>query len=184
MSIITFKDFIYSAEYNKVIFDEFEFVQVFDNNNNNDNDNNNNKRKFKRTNYKLNKLRNIDFPFILLNLVEDLLDKINLVLIVEETYTHNKVNYHCSLKSELEHYKFVEDIYYNFSLICDNNNVITIETSIDKKYNENNINEIDKFILNILLLFIENNYTSYVKNEIFKKKLNKINLHSFVLNIT
>ena len=132
MSIITFKDFIYSAEYNKVIFDEFEFVQVFDNNNNNDN----NKRTFKRTNYKLNKLRNIDFPFILLNLVEDLLDKINLVLIVEETYTHNKVNYHCSLKSELEHYKFVEDIYYNFSLICDNNNVITIETSIDKKYND------------------------------------------------
>ena len=90
----------------------------------------------------------------------------------------------CCLKSELEHYKFVEDIYYNFTLICDNNNVITIETSIDKKYNENNINEIDKFILNILILFIENNYTSYVKNEIFKKKLNKINLHSFVLNIT
>ena len=46
------------------------------------------------------------------------------------------------------------------------------------------INEIDKFILNLLLFFIENTYTSYVKNDIFKKKLNRINLHSFVLNIT
>ena len=48
---------------------------------------------------------------------------------------------------------------------------------------ENNINEIDKLLLNMLLLFIENGYTSYVKNEIFIKKMNKINLHSFVLNI-
>ena len=46
------------------------------------------------TNYKLNKLRNIDFPFVLLNLIEDLLDKINVELTVNETYTHNNVNYY------------------------------------------------------------------------------------------
>ena len=175
MSINNFEDFIRGEEFNKVIFDEYDFIEI---------SKHNNTRILKRTNYNLNKLKNIDFPFALLKLVEDLLDKINLELTVNETYTHNNVNYYCNLKSELEHYKFIEDIYYNLDLKCDNNNVITIETSIDKKYNENNINEIDKFILNILILFIENNYTSYVKNEIFKKKLNKINLHSFVLNIT
>jgi hypothetical protein len=175
MSITNFKDLIYGDEYNKVIFEEYDFIQTSQHNN---------KRSFKRTNYKLNKLRNIDFPFVLLNLIEDLLDKINVELTVNETYTHNNVNYYCNLKSELEHYKFIEDIYYSLDLKCDDNNNITIQTSIDKKYNENNINEIDKFILNLLLFFIENTYTSYVKNEIFKKKLNRINLHSFVLNIT
>ena len=175
MSINNFEDFIRGEEFNKVIFDEYDFIEI---------SKIDNKRILKRNNYNLNKLKNIDFPFALLKLVEDLLDKIKLELTVNETYTHNNVNYYCNLKSELEHYKFIEDIYYNLNLKCDNNNNITIETSIDKKYNENDINEIDKFILNLLLVFIENTYTSYVKNEIFKKKLNKINLHSFVLNIT
>ena len=174
MSISNFEDFIRGEEFNKVIFDEYDFIEI---------SKDNNTRILKRTNYNLNKLKNIDFPFVLLKLVEDLLDKINLELTVNETYTNNNVNYYCNLKSELEHYKFIEDIYYNLNLKCDNNN-ITIETSIDKKYNENDINEIDKFILNLLLFFIENTYTSYVKNDIFKKKLNRINLHSFVLNIT
>ena len=175
MSINNFEDFIRGEEFNKVIFDEYDFIEI---------SKIDNKRILKRNNYNLNKLKNIDFPFVLLKLVEDLLDKIKLELTVNETYTHNNVNYYCNLKSELEHYKFIEDIYYNLNLKCDNNNNITIETSIDKKYNENDINEIDKFILNLLLVFIENTYTSYVKNEIFKKKLNRINLHSFVLNIT
>ena len=175
MSINNFEDFIRGEEFNKVIFDEYDFIEI---------SKTDNKRVLKRNNYNLNKLKNIDFPFVLLKLVEDLLDKINLELTVNETYTHNNVNYYCNLKSELEHYKFIEDIYYNLNLKCDDNNNITIETSIDKKYNENDINEMDKFILNFLLFFIENTYTSYVKNEIFKKKLNRINLHSFVLNIT
>jgi hypothetical protein len=175
MSINNFENFIRGEEFNKVIFDEYDFIEI---------SKNDNTRILKRNNYNLNKLKNIDFPFVLLKLVEDLLDKINLELTVNETYTHNNVNYYCNLKSELEHYKFIEDIYYNLNLKCDDNNNITIETSIDKKYNENDINEIDKFILNILLFFIENTYTSYVKNDIFKKKLNRINLHSFVLNIT
>jgi hypothetical protein len=174
MSINNFEDFIRGEEFNKVIFDEYDFIEI---------SKTDNKRVLKRNNYNLNKLKNIDFPFVLLKLVEDLLDKINLELTVNETYTHNNVNYYCNLKSELEHYKFIEDIYYNLNLKCDDNNNITIETSIDKKYNENDINEMDKFILNFLLFFIENTYTSYVKNEIFKKKLNRINLHSFVLNI-
>ena len=174
MSINKCEDFIRGEEFNKVIFDEYDFIEI---------SKNDNKRVLKRNNYNLNKLKNIDFPFVLLKLVEDLLDKINLELTVNETYTHNNVNYYCNLKSELEHYKFIEDIYYNLNLKCDDNNNITIETSIDKKYNENDINEMDKFILNFLLFFIENTYTSYVKNEIFKKKLNRINLHSFVLNI-
>jgi len=148
MSINNFEDFIRSAEFNKVIFEEYDFIEI---------SKNDNTRILKRTNYNLNKLKNIDFPFVLLKLVEDLLDKINLELTVNETYTHNNVNYYCNLKSELEHYKFIEDIYYNLNLKCDDNNNITIETSIDKKYNENDINE---------------------------KKLNRINLHSFVLNIT
>ena len=174
MSINNFEDLIRGEEFNKVIFDEYDFIEI---------SKTDNTRVLKRNNYNLNKLKNIDFPFVLLKLVEDLLDKINLELTVNETYTHNNVNYYCNLKSELEHYKFIEDIYYNLNLKCDDNNNITIETSIDKKYNENEINEIDKFILNLLLFFIENTYTSYVKNEIFKKKLNRINLHSFVLNI-
>ena len=175
MSIITFKDFIHGSEYNKVMYEEYDFIVI---------DDNDNKRILKRTNYNLQKLRNIDFPFALLKLIEDLLDKINMEVIVRETITNNNVNYYCNLKTNIEHYKFIEDIYYNLDLKCDIDNNITIETSIDKKYNENNINEIDKFLLNILLFFVENNYTSYVKNDIFKKKLNRINLHSFVLNIT
>ena len=175
MSIINFEDFIRGEEYNKVMYEEYDFIEI---------SKNNNKRILKRNNYKLHKLKNIDFPFVLLKLVEDLLDNINLEITINETYTHNNINYYCNLTSDLEHYKFIEDIYYNLDLKCDDKNNITIETSIDKKYNENNINEIDKFILNLLLFFIENTYTSYVKHEIFKKKLNRINLHSFVLNIT
>ena len=88
-----------------------------------------------------------------------------------------------NLKSNLEQYKFIEDIYYNVDLKCIDN-ILSLDININKKYNENNINEIDKLLLNMLLIFIENSYTSYVKNEIFIKKMNKINLHSFVLNIT
>jgi hypothetical protein len=174
MSNYSFEDFIKSEDYNKVIFDDYHFTEITKNNN---------KRLLKRTNYKLNKLRNIDFPFVLLTFIEDLLDKINLELIINETYTNNNVNYYCNIKSELDKYKFIEDIYYNVNIKCDNNNNISIETSIDKKYDETTINDIDKFILNLLLFFIETTYTSYVKNEIFKKKLQTINLHSFVLNI-
>lgn len=170
-----FYDFIKSDEYHKVMFDEFEFKEIY---------NKNNIRIFKRNNYKLSYLQNINFPPLLLKLVEDLLDNINLEITVVETYTKNNVNYYCNLKSNLEQYKFIEDIYYNVDFKCSNNNVLTVETIIYKKYNENNINEIDKLLLNMLMMFIENSYTSYVKNEIFIKKMNKINLHSFVLNIT
>ena len=175
MSINNFEDFIRGEEYIKVMYEEYDFIEIYKNNN---------KRILKRNNYKLYKLKNIDFPFALLKLIEDILDKINLEIIINETYTHNNLNYYCNITSNFEHYKFIENIYYNLDLKCDDNNNITIETSIDKKFNENNINEIDKFILNLLLFFVENTYTSYVKNDIFKKKLNKINLHSFVLNIT
>jgi|UniRef100_A0A6C0DN99 hypothetical protein len=174
MSVDIFKDFINSSDFNNVIYNEYDFAEI---------EKNNNTRIMKRTNYKLNKLRNIDFPFILFKLVEDLMDKINLELIVRETYTYNNLNFYCNIKSELDNYKFIEDIYYNVNLKCDNN-VLSIETSIEKKYDENKLNEIDKLFLNVLLFFIENNYTSYVKHEIFKKKLEKINLRSFVLNIT
>jgi hypothetical protein len=168
-----FYNFIMSDNYHKVMFDEYKFDEIY---------NNDNIRIFKRNNYNLANLKNIDFPPFLLKLVDDLLDKINLEITVKETYTNNNVNYYCNLKSELEQYKFIEDIYYNVNFKC-NDNILSLETSIDKKYDENNINEIDKFILNILLMFIENNYTSYVKNEIFIKKINRINPHSFVLNI-
>lgn len=170
-----FRDFIKSDDYNKVIFDEYEFKEI--------NKTSENTRLLIRQNYKLSKLRNINFPDILLKLVEDILDKINLELIVNETYTNKNVNYNCSIKSEIEHYKFIEDIIYIVNLKCDDYNNIKIDTSIEKKYNENNINELDKFLLNILLFFIENNFSDYVKKDIFNKKLNRINLHSFVLNI-
>jgi hypothetical protein len=168
-----FYNFILSDDYSKVIFDEYEYKEIYKKEN---------IRIFKRSNYKLTNLRNIEFPPLLLSTLQDLFDKINLEITVKETYTKNNVNYYCNLKSDLEHYKFIEDIYYNVNLKC-NNNIISIDTSIDKRYDENNINELDKFLLNILLLFIENNYTSYVKNEIFIKKMKKINLRSFVLNI-
>ena len=168
-----FYDFIMSDDYHKVMFDEYDFEEIYKKDN---------IRILKRTNYKLTYLQNIDFPPLLLKLVEDLLDKINLEITVKETYTKNNVNYYCNFKSELNHYKFIEDIYYNVNFKCINNK-LSVETSIDKKYNENTINEIDKFLLNALLMFIENNYTSYVKKNIFIKKMNKINLRSFVLNI-
>jgi hypothetical protein len=168
-----FYNFILSDDYSKVIFDEYGYKEIYKKEN---------IRIFKRSNYKLTNLRNIEFPPLLLSTLQDLFDKINLEITVKETYTKNNVNYYCNLKSDLEHYKFIEDIYYNVNLKC-NNNIISIDTSIDKRYDENNINELDKFLLNILLLFIENNYTSYVKNEIFVKKMKKINLRSFVLNI-
>jgi hypothetical protein len=163
-----------SDDYHRVMFDEYDFVEIYKENN---------VRFFKRNNYKLTNLRNIDFPPLLLNTLQDFLDNINLIITIKETYTKNNVNYYCNFKSELKYYKFIEDIYYNIDFKCIDNK-LSIESSIDKKYNENDINELDKFLLNILLLFIENNYTSYVKNEIFIKKMNRINLRSFVLNIT
>jgi hypothetical protein len=163
-----------SDDYHRVMFDEYDFVEIYKENN---------VRFFKRNNYKLTNLHNIDFPPLLLNSIQDLLDNINLIITIKETYTKNNVNYFCNFKSELKYYKFIEDIYYNIDFKCIDNK-LSIESSIDKKYNENDINELDKFLLNILLLFIENNYTSYVKNEIFIKKMNRINLRSFVLNIT
>ena len=88
MSINNFEDFIRGEEFNKVIFDEYDFIEI---------SKIDNKRILKRNNYNLNKLKNIDFPFVLLKLVEDLLDKIKLELTVNETYTHNNVNYYCNL---------------------------------------------------------------------------------------
>lgn len=173
MSVDIFKDFINSNDFNKVFFDEYDFYEI---------ENHETFRILKRTTYKLHKLLKIEFPFVLFKIIEEIIDKINIELFVKQTYTHNNVKFYCNVKSDLEHYKFIEDIYYNVDLKF-NNNIITIETSIDKKYDEKNINEIDKLLLNILLAFIENNFTSYVKNEIFKKKLQRINHHSFELNI-
>ena len=90
MSVDIFKDFINSSDFNNVIYNEYDFAEI---------EKNNNTRIMKRTNYKLNKLRNIDFPFILFKLVEDLMDKINLELIVRETYTYNNLNFYCNIKS-------------------------------------------------------------------------------------
>lgn len=174
MSVDIFKDFINSNDFNKVIFDEYEFYET---------ERNDKYRLLKRTTYKLHKLLKIDFPFVLFKIIEELIDKINIELFVKETYTYNNVNFYCNIKSDLEHYKFIEDIYYSVNL-KNTNNIISIETSIDKKYDESSINEVDKILLNILLFFIENTFTSHVKNEIFKKKLQKINLRSFELNIT
>jgi hypothetical protein len=77
MSISNFEDLIRGEEFNKVIYEEYDFIEI---------SKNNNTRIFKRTNYNLNKLKNIDFPFVLLKLVEDLLDKINLEITVNEFY--------------------------------------------------------------------------------------------------
>jgi len=174
ISTITFENLIKSQDYFTVMFKEFEFDLI---------SSNDIQRVFKRTNYKLYDLQCIDFPSVLLKLVEDLLDNTNIEVNITETFINpNKVNYYGNIKSELTNYKFIEDIYYSVNLI-NTNNKITIETIIDKKYNENNINDIDKFLLSLLLFFIENGYTSYVKNEIFKKNMNRINLHSFELNI-
>jgi hypothetical protein len=175
-SINNFKDLVKSKEFNTVMYDEYFFKEVANDGLNT--------RYLKRDNYKLSNLKNIDFPEILLNLVNGILDNLNITIFVEETYSKNNLNYYCNIKSDLEHYKFIEDIYYNVNLKCNDNNILEIESSIDKKYDENKINEIDKIFLNLFLIFMENNYTEYVKNNIFKKKLSKINLHSFALNIT
>jgi hypothetical protein len=175
MSTITFKNLIKSQEYYKVLFDEFKFDLILENDI---------QRVFKRTTYKLYDLQCINFPAGLLSLVEDLLSNNNIEINLTETFINpDKVNYYGCIKTQLPNYKFIEDIYYSVNLI-NTNNVITIETSVDKKYDEYTINEFDKILLSILLMFIENGYTSYVKNEIFKKNMNRINLHSFVLNIT
>jgi hypothetical protein len=174
-SINSFKELVKSKDYYTVMYDEYFFKETANDGLNT--------RYFKRENYKLNNLKNIDFPELLLNLVNGFLDNLNITIFVEETYSNNNLNYYCNVKSDLEHYKFIEDIYYNVNLKCVNNNVLEVETSIEKKYDENKINEIDKIFLNLFLLFMENNYTNYVKNNIFKKKLSKLNLHSFVLNI-
>ena len=175
MSVVNFKDLVKSKEFNTVMYDEYLFKELANDGLNT--------RYFRRDNYKLSKLKNIDFPEILLNLVNGFLDNLNITIFVEETYSKNNLNYYCNIKSDLDHYKFIEDIYYNVNLKCINNNVLEVETSIEKKYDENKINEIDKIFLNLFLIFMENNYTNYVKNNIFKKKLSKLNLHSFVLNI-
>lgn len=171
-----FIDFIRSNDYFKVMIDEFKFKMI---------SSNEYERKFERNNYKFHNIENLQIPPILLQFIQDLLNKTtdNISIYITETVIDaNKVNYCGYIKCGLNNYNFMEDIFYNVNLI-NNNNKICIETSIEKKYNENNINEIDKFFLNIFLFFIENNYTSYIKNEVFKKKLNKINLRSFELNI-
>ena len=58
-----------------------------------------------------------------------------------------------------------------------------METFIEKKFNDNEVNEFDKLFLEILLNFINDNLTNYLKKDIINNKLKKINLHSFVLNI-
>lgn len=171
-----FIDFIRSNDYFKVMIDEFKFKMI---------SSNEYERKFERNNYKFHNIENLQIPPILLQFIQDLLNKTtdNISIYITETIIDaNKVNYYGNIKCGLDNYNFMEDIFYNVNLI-NNNNKICIETSIEKKYNENNINEIDKFFLNIFLFFIENNYTSYIKNEVFKKKLNKINLRSFELDI-
>jgi len=156
MSITTtFENLIKSEDYFKALFDEFKFDLILENDI---------QRVFKRTTYKIYDLQCINFPAALLSFVEDLLSNNN-------------------IKTQLSNYKFIEYIYYSVNLI-NTNNKITIETSIDKKYDEYSINEFDKIMLSILLMFIENGYTSYVKNEIFKKNMSRINLHSFELSIT
>jgi hypothetical protein len=175
MSISNFKDLIKSDEYNKVFFEEYEFMQT--------GSLGDNIKFYKRDNYRIKNLKHIEFPELLLNLVNGVLDNLKIEIFIKETQNDNNVNYYCSMKSDLEHYKFIEDIYYDVNLNCDNNNVINLDISIDKRYNENKINDIDKIFLNIFLLFIENNYKEYVKEKIFIKKLQKLNLHSFVLNI-
>ena len=102
-----FKELIYSDDYKRVLFDEYLYSLIDDNNNN---EINNNQRLFIRNDYKLFKLKNINFPEILLGLVSDLLDKVNLEIIIKETYSKNDANYKCSIKSDLEHYKFIEKI--------------------------------------------------------------------------
>jgi hypothetical protein len=176
MSIITttFEDLIKSQDYFKVMFDEFKFNLI---------SSSDNKRVFKRDSYKIADLEKIQFPPPLLNLVSDLLNNTNIEVNLTETFINpNKVNYCGNIKCGLDNYKYIEDIYYSVNVINDNYK-IKLETSVNKKYNEDNINELDKFMLNILIFFIENTYTSYVKNDIFIKKMNKINLHSFELNI-
>jgi type III secretory pathway component EscV len=175
MSVITFENLIRGEEYYKAIFEEFKVDLI---------ESNNIQRIFKRTSYKLYDLECINFPPVLLKLVEELLQNNNIEITIIETFINpNKVNYYGYIKSDLPNYKFIENIYYKVDVI-NINNQIKIETSIDKNYDENSINEFDKFFLSILLFFIENGYTSYVKNEIFIKNMNKINLHSFELNIT
>lgn len=171
-----FKEFVYSEDYKRVLFDEYKYTLEKDNKINNE-------RLFIRKNYKLIKLKNINFPEILLNLVSDILDKNNLEIIIHETYQLNNINYKCRIKSDLEHYKYIEKIYYNFNLKCDRNNKIYVETFIEKELNDNDVNEFDKFFLEILLNFVKDNLTNYLKNNIIKYKLNKINLRSFELNI-
>lgn len=174
-----FKQLIYSNDYKKALFDEHTYKEI-----NIDNDNNNNnKRLFIRNDYTLNKLKHINFPEVLLNLINDLLDKINLEIIILETYSYNDVNYKCCIKSEMEYYKYIEKIFYNFNLKCDENNKIYMDIFIEKKFKDNEVNEFDKFFLEILLNFIKDNLTSYLKTNIINKKLNNINLHSFELNI-
>lgn len=173
-----FKEFVFSDDYKRVLFDEFRYKLM--NNNNYYNDG----RIFIRNDYKLIKLKNINFPEILLGLISELIDKIKLEIIIKETYSFNDVNYKCSIKSDLEHYKYIEKIYYNFNLKCDEKNRIYVDTFIEKKFNDNEVNEFDKLFLEILLNFVKDNLTNYLKKDIINYKLNKIiNLHSFALNI-
>ena len=169
-----FKEFVYSNDYKRVLFDEFRYKLI---------DNDNNGRLFIRDDYKLIKLKNINFPEILFGLISEFIDKNKLEIIIKETYSLNDVNYKCNIRSNLEHYKYIEKIYYNFNLKCDENNRIYMETFIEKKFNDNEVNEFDKLFLEILLNFINDNLTNYLKKDIINNKLKKINLHSFVLNI-
>jgi len=177
-----FKELVYSDDYKRVLFDEYLY-SLIDDNNNEVNEMNDNQRLFIRNDYKLFKLKNINFPEILLGLVSDLLDKVNLEIIIKETYSNNDANYKCSIKSDLEHYKFIEKIYYNFNIKCDENNRIYVDTFVEKKFSNDEVNELDKIFLEILLNFIKDNLTSYLKKDIIHFKLSKINLRSFELNI-
>ena len=87
-----FKEFVFSDDYKRVLFDEFRYKLM--NNNNYYNDG----RIFIRNDYKLIKLKNINFPEILLGLISELIDKIKLEIIIKETYSFNDVNYKCSIK--------------------------------------------------------------------------------------
>ena len=90
-----FKEFVYSNDYKRVLFDEFRYKLI---------DNDNNGRLFIRDDYKLIKLKNINFPEILFGLISEFIDKNKLEIIIKETYSLNDVNYKCNIRSNLEHY--------------------------------------------------------------------------------
>ncbi len=130
---------------------------------------------------------------ILKDFFSNLLQNNDITLIIHESFdeSNQSFTYSISLQENpiFNEFKYIYDITYNIHLSPDksNKNNINCSTSVHKNISTTIDNPLYNSILLIIINYLEQEHTQYIKNEIllkeFKPLFDKTNHHSFVLNI-